>query len=314
MNGRKVRKRKFTLGKYLLLTFLSLALLMGIFGVIKVIREAVWDGQSKANLIIDSDEIYLASFDPQAEKLAVVSIPAETYIGVPFGFGFYPFGSVYDLGEMEKRGGEVLALAAQEFFATPVEGWVKLPKGQLEIKNREVAKREIAKLLGRLMRSFGGEEAKTNLTVLDKVRLWWQIRNVRFDKVTFYDLEESGVTQTPSLGRIDTLLGPFLADEKIQEESLKIAVLNSTGESGLGNRIGRLITNLGGEVITLGNIEGKFPTCLIKAQKEDLSKKTVQKLKKIYSCNVEGSEVLENRADLVFIVGEDYRKKVTGKD
>ena len=321
------RKKKVSRRKIFLTALIILAIFSSTWKIVKVVREAIWDGQSRVNLVVDAQNVYLVSFDPGEKKILVTRAPKETYVEAAYGFASYPFGAIYDLGEIEKRGGQVLAFTAQEFFATPIDGWIKTQSAngqeKFEINNELSAKGQILKLLQDSIRPFEKEEVvRTNLTLFDEVRLWRQIRQVRFDKVNFLDLEADGVltdsslpgglaVKIPNLDELDSLLSPFLIDEAIREESLKIEVLNSTGKTGLGNRVVRLVTNLGGEVISLGNQEEKIDNCLIRVKKEDANRKTVQRLQKIFSCELEESGLSESRSDLVLIIGDDYWQKLS---
>lgn len=318
------RRRKISWAK---ITLLSLVAFICLFFVGKgavAFRLSVWDGQSRVNLIIDAGNIYLVSFDPREKNLLAVSIPQNTYVEAPYGFGFYPFGTVYDLGEIEKRGGEVLVSAAQEFFAIPIDGWLKIQSGKFEIKDKQSAKKDILGFFQKNLNPFEKEGTlRTNLTIFDIVRIWWEVKEVRFDKITYLNLQESDVLSDfapsegtsapkPNLASLDHLLAPLLVDGEIREESFKVEVLNSTGREGLGSRVTRLITNLGGTVITLGNQENKLDRCLIKFKKEDSGKKTIKRLKRIFSCQLEEGDLSESRADLIFIIGEDYWQKLSG--
>lgn len=297
--GRKGRRFRYK-QIFLITAFLAVAIFA--LKTYQFFQQAVWDGQNRVNLIIDAGNIFFASFDPKEENLLVVSIPSQTYAEAPYGFGAYPFGALYNLGEIEKKGGEVLLLSAQEFFAAPVDAWIKIPPGHLNIDDEVSAKRQLTNLFQNIKRS--------NLTFLDRVRLWWQIRQVRADKVISLRLPSDELTAE----NIDSLLSSYLTEEEIREESLKIGILNSTGESGLGNRVGRLINNLGGAVIEIGNQDQELDHCLIKTKKENLNKKTVGRLRKIFSCQLEENDLLESRVDVIFIVGRDYWQKLNTRE
>lgn len=317
------RKRKISWVRISLLTFIIFVCLFFGGRAAGIFRSSVWDGQNRVNLIVDAENIYLISFNPEEKNLLVVEAPPNTYVEAPYGFGFYPFGTIYDLGEIEKRGGEVLTSTAQEFFATPIDRWLKIQSGEFEIKDGQSAKKDILGLFQKNFNPLEKERAlRTNLTIFDTARIWWKVREVRFDKITYFNLRESDVlsdfalsegtsAKKPNLASLDHLLASFLIDGKIREESFKIEVLNSTDREGLGSRVARLITNLGGTVITLGNQENKLDHCLIKFKKEDSGKKTIQRLKRIFSCQVEEGDLSGSRADLIFVIGEDYWQKLT---
>lgn len=298
------RRRKNSRAKFIILVLIIalLAFSVSVWQIVRIVKNAVWDGQSRVNLVLDAQDIYLISFDPGEEMLLVVSVPGKTYVEATFGFGSYPFGAVYDLGEIEKIGGRLLTSTAQEFFATPVDAWLKSRDEKLTIDKEAPVKEEILNLI----RAAPG----TNLTFWDKLRLWWQIRQTRFDKIKVFNFGADDLNPE----KIDQVLAPFLTEGKIKEEMFKIEILNSTDKVGLGARISRFINNLGGEVINVGNQEGILPTCVILVRKGEAGSFTPQRLKKIFSCQIKEIEVWESRGDLVLIIGNDYWERLTQRE
>lgn len=274
-------------------------------------KTAVWDGRSRINLIVDAQDVYLVSFTPKEEKLLVVSVPSNTYVEATYGFGSYPFGAIYDLGELEKNGGEVFTSSAQEFFATPIDGWVKIQGAKFEISDEKTVKKNVLDLLNRSMPFNKEVIMRTNLNFWDAGRLWWQIRKVRFDKIKFLSLIDDPATGNSRFAVLDQLLRPFLIEEGITDESLKVEVLNSTGQAGLGGRISRFINNFGSEVISIGNQEELIDQCIIRVKKDDAKKILAQKLKIFFSCELKEDDFLDSRGDLVFIIGRSYWEKLT---
>lgn len=98
---------------------------------------------------------------------------------------------------------------------------------------------------------FGGFK-ETNLTVVDLLRLWLLSKFVSGHSVVIKDLSPLDLTNNLVVDK--TINGLFL-DPTIMSERLSIQVVNGTGVSGLGNRLTRLITNLGGEVVAVNTSE-----------------------------------------------------------
>ena len=64
-------------------------------------KNYTWDGNSTLNLVVKSDQIYVASYNPTESSFTLMKVPDETYAEVPLGFGRWPVRSVYDLGQAE---------------------------------------------------------------------------------------------------------------------------------------------------------------------------------------------------------------------
>lgn len=302
--------------------FLALIICIFIWQSFRIIRSAVWDGRSQINLIVSAQDLYFVSFSPGEGGLAVVSIAPEIYVEASYGYGSYPFKSVYDLGEIDKRGGQVLSATAQEFFAAPIDGWLYIPEGKLNLNQAQEAREKIATLLWNSTAEIEGEKIRTNLNFWDKIRLWWKIKDVRANRIKYLYLGEKQFTESQDspedrshdkgfYDALDRDLKPLLIQEQIREEALKVDILNSTDKAGLGNRIGRFINNLGSEVINIDNQKESRDRCLIVVKKINESKLTVQKLRKIFSCDIEVNESIDSRGDLIFIIGKDYWERLT---
>lgn len=76
----------------------------------------------------------------------------------------------------------------------------------------------------------------SNLTILDRVRLWWFVKGLKSDAITKVDRSSLGTT---------------LIDKSLYQEAKTIAIINASGVVGLGNRFAKLLTTLGGNVISV---------------------------------------------------------------
>src|SRR3989344_4735371 len=91
-------------------------------------RKYHWNGEFNLNLLIRTDKISLLSYNPKESKVAIVNIPDETFLEVPFGFGSWQLRSVYELGESQKEGGgyKLLEDTLTNFLAVPIDGLLDL--------------------------------------------------------------------------------------------------------------------------------------------------------------------------------------------
>ena len=156
---------------------------------------------------------------------------------------------------------------------------------------------------------------KTDLTLLELLRLKIGLSSVRFDKVKELDLDKLSVLDKESLPdgtsvytadpiRLDSILSD-LADPVIISEHKTIAVLNATNQPQLAGKWARLITNLGGNVIITANAGEK----LRKTKVQGLQSATLRRLKQIFGSGDKISSQDENtissRAQINLLLGED---------
>jgi hypothetical protein len=136
---------------------------------------------------------------------------------------------------------------------------------------------------------------KTNLTILDFLRIALFVRSIPESAIN------TKVVGTGGLGQ-DKILDNLINDPLIEKDHQTIQVVNGTSISGLGNRLAKLITNIGGNVIlvmTDNNQKKKSVITYI-----DKKTYTIERLQKILGYEV--VKDLDNAmSDVTIIIGED---------
>lgn len=322
------RRRKFIILARLAIVFFFLGLMVwGGVLTLRLFASSKLLGRGRVTIVSATYPISVFSFEPYG-PLTVVSIPEETYIEVTRGFGSLRIGAVWKLGEQEKLGGELLKETTQEFLGVPVDGWIGIADSKLKIAN---SKEEILILKERLTSwkiltkpreivKFW-QSVKTNLTIFDLVRVWWQVKTTRFDKVQFLDLGQTTALSsliladgTPAKSADQALLDAatqgLFKDTKLAKEHILIEVLNGTDKQGLANQISRLITDLGGSVVSVSNSPQRLDECQIRGEAEVLKSFTGQRLGQVFKCRAFPTKPQDSRADLQIIIGADYWHKL----
>ena len=201
-----------------------LVLLIGIgFKIYRSIAKSVWDGQSQLNLAINpsiaDQPVLIAAFNPEEKSLNVLLIPPRTFIETIHGYGPYRVESIYRLGELNKKGGELFQGSLQEYLGIPVDAFASISNFEFPISNE--TKNSLSELLVGLLKS-----GKTNLTKWDVIRLWWSLRNIRQDKVNLVDLGQTSASQEVDLldgtkankidtERLESIMSQFFVDKKL---------------------------------------------------------------------------------------------------
>ena len=313
---RKERKRLFVIRCILLV--ISIILLIGIGRqVYRSLRKSLWDGENRINFVLVSQPILVVSLAPSEKIINIFSIPDQALIEVIHGYGYYRVKSIFALGEIEGRGGELLVGSLREYLGVLIDAYAL--NHELRITNYES---RIKKFLKECIISLLKGEGETNLTKWDLARLWWQINKVRPNKITLVDLGQTSASREVVLPdgtkaieinseRIDRLVNQLFKDEKIVQEDLAIAVLNGTTHFGLARKAARLITNIGGQVVEVGNIENLKSQilnlkCEIRSPKRLKNAYTIQKLMRAFDCRWGGEDLADHRAEAILILGEDY--------
>jgi len=277
------------------------------------LRKSVWDGKNRINFVLSGDEVVLISFAPEEPSLALLPLPKGLQIDVIYGYGKYRVEAVSSLGELEKKD-NLLPASLQENFGVPVEGWM-ISSSKFKVKSSKL-KEEILDELKRQMWGRG----KTNLNRWDLLRLWWGIRKLRPGDIGVLDLEKSNMILTVALpdkttvfgvdfDQLDLKIQKFFGDSLLKKENLSIEVLNGTSHRGLAERAARLLTNIGGRVVWVGNSELQIANCRLQIEKNKKRAYTVKKISKIFNCQLEEKKE-EGRAEITLTLGEDYWQKL----
>ena len=313
------------LGTFILVAFLAV---VGI-KVYGSFSRSIWDGKSRLNLVLANEKVSIFSLDPLERTAVFLSIPPQTFIDVIHGYDLYRVETIYKLGQLENhKGGELLAESLQENLGIPIDAYASISNFKFQISNFKAYILECFKfLLG---------NGQTNLTKWDLLRLWWETRRVRQDKIAVVDLQEEAVLKEivfadGSKGfeiekeKMEKIAQKIFKDQKLRQEDLPIAILNSTSHSGLAERGARIIKNIGGRVVQIGNTENsKLPAlpagrqnsnskCEVRSKKTHQKSYTVKKLVKIFNCRWGGEDLADYRAEVVLILAEDYWKKLEEK-
>ncbi len=146
---------------------------------------------------------------------------------------------------------------------------------------------------------FNYYTVKTNLTIFDVTRLFFVSR-----EHTLSDREIMGMTVSADSEKNNKFVTNLFTDDTIFSENVSIQVVNANGESGMGKRLERVITNLGGNVVSIST--SRKPEKKSKIQYFGQETYTLTTLKKILGFSVEKLES-EAIADIIVTIGEDQK-------
>lgn len=311
-------KKKTKLALIVLAALIGLLLIYQLINFTRVINQSFrsedkrtysWNGESNINILFTKSPVSLFSYNPQEKKAIIVAIPDETYIDVPFGFGKWQVRAIYDLGKTSKLSGNLLLeQSISAFLGISIDGFSSV----------------------NLLDSFKGNlfsgldsfpHLETNMTPLELIRLKIGLLSVRFDKVKKIDLVNLGILEKQNLAdgtqvlvsdpiRVDSVLSDF-ADSQIQSEHLSVAIFNATNKPLLAQKAKRLITNLGGNVISVENAPKNIKNTYVTGQ----NSKTLKRLVQIFSSNCsdkcdkipkEELGPIVDRAQIIVVLGQDF--------
>lgn len=288
-----------------------------------------WDTTSSYNLLyaVQTDQkklsaISFINLQPLQKKITILHISDNVYLEVPKGYGEWTIGSVFPLGQEDGgRGTALLRLSLSRLVGLPVDGII-IKEGGVETAE------DIISSLRKNQLAFWGisQKIKSNVSTWELITLGQFIASIRPDKVVSLDLAKSTITESkllPDSSRVlgidtiqlDSFIRDRLADAAFIDENATIAVLNATSHPGLANFASRMITNMGGTVVFLGNSESLQDKTMVIDRGEDSQniQITRKRLEEVFapwcqkeSCSSVDPKVTTSRAQIVVVLGEDF--------
>lgn len=143
---------------------------------------------------------------------------------------------------------------------------------------------------------FKYNKLKTNLTIIDLLKLAMLARAVPESSVNIK------IVRDTSGSELDKIVGRLVNDTFIEKDKQTIRIVNATDINGLGNRLARFITNMGGNVIIVATEDS--PRKKSSISYFDKKTYTVERLQKVL-----GYEVVKEQnnaiSDIIIVIGED---------
>lgn len=141
--------------------------------------------------------------------------------------GFSPSLSILKL---EKN----LGTSPSQFLAIPIDGFIR---GDDLVLNEK-----IESMFFRMILNY--KNLQTNLTVIDFIKLF-----IFAKSLPEREIQIKNIYKAQTINEIDSVVSRLVSDDQIEKEGKTIHIINGTNVSGLGNRLARLIANIGGDVI-----------------------------------------------------------------
>lgn len=147
-------------------------------------------------------------------------------------------------------------------------------------------------------------DMETKLTVLDLGRFYLLAQTP-----TERTLVSEEISLSTDQKTVDKLLLGYLADPSVQQENISVAIINATGVSGIGNRVARVIANIGGNVVSVstGDVD-QSSSALLYNGKLSYTARKLSRLFRVSPGELANRNALGNDAagaDIVIVVGKD---------
>lgn len=277
-----------------------------IFGglVVKEWQKSQILGKSKYRfnlaMIIPEKGVTFVSIDPTEKSILALPFPTSLAINSRTS-GEYSISSLYKLGSYKNEGGKFARQKIQGFMRVPVPGYivVKSEKGE----GKSILRRSLLKTI------FGRPE--TSLSRFDAIVLYYRVNRYRWREIGQDELVRAGVVEKNIYHpeRLQEYVGTRLFDWGIGESLITVAIVNESGENGLGSDMADFLSNLGLDVVMVRSTPGE--SSLATSQWQVSDDKSARELSYIFE------NLFEFDKPKVETVADEYRSKVlirVGKD
>ena len=172
------------------------------------------------------------------------------------------------------------------FLEIPIDGFI--------VQNSLDLNQKVDSLFVKTILNYN--KLKTNLTIIDLLKLTMLARTIPESSVNVKIVGDVNGLE------LDKVVGRLASDTSIEKDHQTIRIINGTEVIGLGNRLARLVTNMGGNVIIVATENSsKKKSVILYIDKKTY---TVERLQKVLGYEVAKEE---NNAisDITIVIGED---------
>ncbi|HSW87992.1 MAG TPA: LytR C-terminal domain-containing protein [Candidatus Saccharimonadales bacterium] len=137
-----------------------------------------------------------------------------------------------------------------------------------------------------------------NLNSVDALKLYMFAKHIRQNAIQTTD-----ITLPPSQTDLKTTIPALFIDDTFYHEALSISVINASGEVGLGNEVSQLLTNIGGNILSVTSGDTQEATTMQSPFGQDTySIQRLQKILHIQSQKMQKSGI----SDIIITIGRKH--------
>jgi len=284
----------------------TLVILIVIGLVARELRSSVVSTETRFNLLYIDDggrRVSVVTVDPVEEKVLIITYPEKLAISSR-SVGEYEIGSLYKLGSYKGQGGEFARRKVQGFMRLPIVGYLVNLEGKGKINDS---------LKVAMLNAIWRRNIENNLTVIDAYRLTKSLGNFSAKNVSEDELIRAGVivvNNEQKLGyaplSLSSYVGKSFFDWGIGREGVTVAIVNESGESGLGSDMAEFLDNMGLDVITVKSGNNISEETRMLVGDPNNAEITLKFMRRVFNfVTYEEGDTTEHRADIVVRVGRD---------
>ena len=311
---RQVQAKWRSLLAFFITLILILALINGFsrsLSLNKYFGESNWDSKSSFVAAFLTKPIALLVVQKEPKRITFLTLDEETYL--TSGDSEEPIVKLSSV--IDENDGVQLSKILTIAYRTYVGSYVTFKDQKIDEETIKKWFKQYASILTPLAILTGryDEAMNTNITRIDQIKLWWQVKGFSIKSVDLVDLsqykEELLVSDNQKVLGVDDVVlhqavKEYLQNLEIEKENLKIEITNSTGTPGAGQLAADFVTSVGGGVVEINTSSSGLDKTFIRTSDENSY--TARYLANMFDCGINGAPVNEEGADMTLVVGQDF--------
>ena len=241
LSKRRIKKSPKRRGLWLFFALCFLLFVLGYFLFVFQKPFFAKDRNLSIAVVNQDGSVDVMVVNPIAETITTITIPGNTEVVAARQLGTWRIKSIWKLGEQEKLSGQLLVETITKTFNFPTEAWT--------------------------------DGRKTNLTVLDKVRLEFFTRAVKAASKNNINLGQTGALVQTKLvdgevgykltGKTPPSILAIFGETNISQEGFLVTIEDATGVAGVARQVGKIIEVLGAKVAVISESKEDVEGCVV---------------------------------------------------
>lgn len=272
-----------------------------------------WDAKSPFVVAVNSINPSVMIFEPDSKKMFVFSLGSDAVIDT--GMLDKPLAKVSDLLGAKKDFAKSMSLA----FGAKIDNYLDLKNSATMNEQQAIT---IFKNFASITTPFSiitggykGDVEDTNITRVDAIRLWWQVKGLSTNDVVFKDLSSISVEiltndQKKILGAdtasLNKEIEKYLENVNLLSENLDVVLINATGNPNVSRLASSFIASGGIQVSSWDESESLVDSTFVTAKQKSY---VTSYLAKIFDCDINEAPDWQNSSEIKITLGRDFANR-----
>lgn len=212
---------------------------------------------------------------------------------------------------------DVFSKKASVVFGTDVKNYVNLGNlSDVEIKKKFDNFISLATPVKILTTGWVSGAMNTNVSRIDALKLWWQLKAIRSKDLQFINLTsfktlEQEKSEDKVLGVTSDFLSreisKYLENTKIIQEDVDLRIVNSSDDDRSSYLAENFITTVGGRVVSVTGDTSTRSKCNITTNAK--SSYTARYLAKVFICDINDAPQMDDKPSVTLYLGQDFPER-----